>query len=434
MRILGQQKTSRAFALPTVLIASVVLLSILAVSVTATATVRTALQNQYYVQLAQVAGEAGVAYAKACLANNANVPQWSSAKPLTPATDCAGNVALSPNVKALVVAGGGGGGGSTGGGGGGGGYLYTSTSAISATSYPIVVGAGGAAGANKASGGNGGNSSFNGIGAVGGGGGAASSTSTTGTPAGNGGSGGGGENYSTPSYASGAGTVGSTTTQGYAGGPFGTVAASGGGGAGGIGSAGVGSGIGGAGGPGVQNNISGSMVYYSAGGGGGNGGAAGVGGTGTGGTTLGVAGAANTGDGGGGGWPYSGGAGAAGGTGIVIISFPQDSGITATGGTVKYSGGNEIHIFTSSGTFTVTSTGSSSCPSDARCSVTVNGNVRSSFSVPAPTVDGNGRALTIPNSGYTQITRTSNGSVWRTYTQPAVQAAVVPDLCCPWLE
>lgn len=169
MRVMGRSKTSKAFALPTVLIASIVLLTILAVSVTATAAVRTTLKNQYYTQLAQVAGESGVAYAKACLAANGNIPQWSDAKPLTPATDCSGNLIASLN--------------------------------------------------------------------------------------------------------------------------------------------------------------------------------------------------------------------------------------------------------------------SSSCPSDPKCSVTVNDNIRSSFSVPKPNVDSNGQALTIPNSGYVDVLRTSNGAVWRTYKQPSVQAAVVPDLC-----
>lgn len=168
MQKTGRQTTRRrqAFALPTVLIASIVLLTILSVSVTATAAVRTTLKTQYYVQLAQVAGESGVAFAKACLASNANVPTWTDTSPLSPASDCTG--AIDPDT---------------------------------------------------------------------------------------------------------------------------------------------------------------------------------------------------------------------------------------------------------------------SCPSDASCSVTVNGNVRSSFSVPKPTVDASGKAVTILNNGYTEITRTSNGSVWRTYRQPSVQNTVVPDLC-----
>lgn len=53
-------KLKQGFALPTVLIASVVLLTVLAVSVTATTAARTTLKNQYYAQLAQIAGEAGL--------------------------------------------------------------------------------------------------------------------------------------------------------------------------------------------------------------------------------------------------------------------------------------------------------------------------------------------------------------------------------------
>ena len=99
--IFGQFKKQQAFALPTVLIASVVLLIVLAVSVTATATVRETLKSQYYTQLAQVAGEAGVAMAKACLAASGNVPQWTDANPLTPATDCSGNVSASSNLVTI---------------------------------------------------------------------------------------------------------------------------------------------------------------------------------------------------------------------------------------------------------------------------------------------------------------------------------------------
>jgi hypothetical protein len=56
--------------------------------------------------------------------------------------------------------------------------------------------------------------------------------------------------------------------------------------------------------------------------------------------------------GGGGGGPYGTGsaiAGAAGGSGIVIISYPGTQ--RGTGGTVTTSGGYTIHTFTSSGTY-----------------------------------------------------------------------------------
>ena len=424
MHVMGRQKTAKAFALPTVLIASIVLLMILAVSVTATAAVRTTLKNQYYVQLAQVAGESGVAYAKACLAASGNIPQWTDAKPLTPATDCSGNLILSPTVKALIVAGGGSGGGSTGGGGGAGGLIYNQSIGVTAVAYPIVVGAGGGAVGQQVQGNNGGTSSFNGLVAQGGGGGGASAPSVAGSGGRNGGSGGGGQSYYS-AQAPGTGTA----NQGNSGGAGINTNGGGGGGAGAVGGTNPTQNVGGNGGDGLPNTITGSIVYYSGGGGGGNGGLGGNGGGGNGALTVGIAGTVNTGGGGGGGWNHAGGGGGAGGSGIVVISYPVNSGIAATGGTITTSGGNKIHKFTGSGTFTVTSIGNASCPSDPKCSVTVNGNIRSSFSVPKPTVDSQGRALTIPNSGYVDILRTSNGAVWRTYQQPSVQVAVVPDLC-----
>lgn len=88
--MLTQQKYRGGFALPTVLIASVVMLTVLAVAVSSVAAVRMALKTQQYEQLAKVAGEAGVAYANACLAKNNNIAQWTTEKPLRPNTDCTG--------------------------------------------------------------------------------------------------------------------------------------------------------------------------------------------------------------------------------------------------------------------------------------------------------------------------------------------------------
>jgi len=177
------------------------------------------------------------------------------------------------SVEYLVVAGGGGGG--SGGGGGGAGGLLTGTTAVTAQSYGIVVGAGGAggqAGGNQGgnfasnnpngNGANGSNSSFSGSVAIGGGGG---SPWTLGAGF-SGGSGGGG---SAP-HAGGAGTAG----QGNNGGAGGTSASpvwpgGGGGGAGAVGGNGVGSTTPGNGGNGTASSISGSSVTYAGGGGGG---------------------------------------------------------------------------------------------------------------------------------------------------------------------
>jgi hypothetical protein len=49
----------------------------------------------------------------------------------------------------------------------------------------------------------------------------------------------------------------------------------------------------------------------------------------------------------------TGGAGGNGGSGVVVVSFVTGT-MTATGGTVTTSGGNTIHTFTTSGTFTRT--------------------------------------------------------------------------------
>lgn len=708
----------RGFALPTVLIASVILLTVLAVAVSATAAVRTTLKNQYYEQLAQTAGEAGVAYAKACLAASGNVPQWTDAKPLTPTTDCSGNNIYGSSARALVVGGGGGGGIDMGGGGGGGGVVYNSELSLSTQAYTITVGAGGAgapaANTNGQSGGhnftvpalNGANSSikpsntpnygssssvpgksclslkldgittdgtywidpdttgpnapfqaycdmttngggwtmlmkatrgttfnydanywttantlnptatnladgdakfrsfnespvtdimarwpditstyrwlqqgawtsrtaltgfneyrywgrmidspysafqdlfssqaeqggatgpsawgtklgdlgvstmaarwgfrFNengagvytsddaggGIGlkqgsysagdvysccgtarmnrsarvevygrdwsdtadspdiiaAVGGGsGGSSAGDRYTGIYGTSGGSGGGSGGY-TPgaSMPGGKGFSGQGNNGGNSGGQY---YSGGGGGAGGAGSSGPSQANGG---PGIQYPDI-SQFYFGGGGGGaaytlatgGNGGIGGGGGGAVGATTGGGSSinsgqpggggspnaqtntpggnaGANTGGGGGGSSHYNANnKGGDGGSGIVIISYPTGT-VTATGGTITTEGGRTTHTFTSSGTFNVTNSSNISCPSDPACFVTKNGNVRSSFSVGRPTLDADGKAVKIPAGGYTEITRTSTGAVWRTYRQPSVQAAVVPDLC-----
>ena len=253
------------------------------------------------------------------------------------------------SVSYLVVAGGGGGGGNQGGGGGAGGLLASSATLSSGVSYSITVGAGGAgdSSAGAAGGTNGTNSVFTGIAtATGGGGGGSGATNRNGFA---GGSGGGG---SGPTFVGGSGTSGQGTTGGN-----GAAASTGGGGGASIaGVTGTASGAGGAGGAGTASSISGSSVTYAGGGGGGSGGAgAGAGGAGGGGAGAGSSGGAgtaatvNTGGGGGGG-AFTNGIGGAGGSGIVIISYAGSQ--RGTGGTVTSSGGNTIHTFTTSGTYT----------------------------------------------------------------------------------
>jgi hypothetical protein len=226
------------------------------------------------------------------------------------------------SVEVLVVAGGGGannsaGGNSTGGGGGGGVVYNTNYPVVPGVTYPIVVGAGGTpAASNSVNPLNGGNSQFGNLIAIGGGWG--KGRDTTGSSGGNGGSGGGGDTY---------GNVGGRgiSGQGYSGGN-GLNFSSGvsGGGGGGGGAAGPGSNAvvqaGGVNGPGLGLTISGTLVYYGAGGVGQS-----TGGSNTtpiaGGTASNTNGAANTGAGGAGGTTNNG--TSTGGSGIVIVKYKR---------------------------------------------------------------------------------------------------------------
>lgn len=248
------------------------------------------------------------------------------------------NKGVPYSINYLVVAGGGSGGGEVGGGGGAGGLLSGTSTVTSDVSYTVIVGAGGTG--TTAQGNNGGDSAFSAITAIGGGGGG---TSSGGLTARNGGSGGGSGGFGT---AIGTGTAG----QGNNGGPSVGIGApnypgAGGGGKNGVGGTPPNGTTPGAGGTGFPSSISGSSVTYATGG---------VGGLyNSGGNINGVSAAANTGNGGGGAYAVSNGPiGGAGGSGIVIISYAGAQ--RGTGGTVTSSGGNTIHTFTTSGTFTYT--------------------------------------------------------------------------------
>ena len=80
----------RGFALPSVLIASIIMLTVLVAAVTSSAAIRVSLASQYYNQLSQAASDAGVAYARSCLDANNGTPTWTDISPLKPNTDCNG--------------------------------------------------------------------------------------------------------------------------------------------------------------------------------------------------------------------------------------------------------------------------------------------------------------------------------------------------------
>lgn len=288
----------------------------------------------------------------------------------------------NPKVEYLVVAGGGAGGypsDRTGGGGGAGGLLHNIGAGISvsATSYPLSIGAGGTGGVVPT---NGQNSTAFGVTAIGGGrGGGSAYLSATG------GSSGGTYHNAADTVKSGTSGQGTSGGAGYDSGNVSVGFKAGGGGGSFSAGSSASSGINGNGGSGTPLKMaSNTATYYAAGGGGGNQvyTAQSLGGNGGGGngavnsTTAATAGAANTGSGGGGGAVSNGGssflAGANGGSGIIIIRYPLEMtgipintsnvGIVATGGNISYdfvSGTTyKIHTFRSSDTFSVSSLGS----------------------------------------------------------------------------
>jgi hypothetical protein len=281
--------------------------------------------------------------------------------------DAANPNSLLSAVEVLVVAGGGGGGGVIGGGGGGGGFREATAFPITPGSLiTVTVGDGGSGGfswnSSSQRGNPGTDSIFSTITATGGGGGGAHGGAdgrVNGTTGGSGGGGGG-------STGSAGNTPSTTPSQGNSGGTGDGNNGGGGGGSSANGETRVAGVRGGNGGNGTSSSISGTLVTYAGGGGGGTrngsgtGGTGGSGGGGNGGTTdlsrTSTHGSTNTGGGGGGGGHNGSGAGAVqsgsnGGSGIVIVRYPGPQ--RATGGTVTSVGGNTIHTFTTSGTFTL---------------------------------------------------------------------------------
>ena len=295
------------------------------------------------------------------VATSGNFKIHTFTSPGTFCVSCAGNSAGSNTVDYLVVAGGGGGGGGatpsgTGSAGGGaGGYRFSNGTAsgcytagpaplgasaisVTASGFPITVGAGGAGsaerGTNAPQGNNGANSIFSSITSAGGGGGAARSPGSPNAPQTGlaGGSGGGsisgntGAAGNTPPVSPPQGNQGGRTCGSLAG-------PSGGGGAGAAGgSVGSGPSTGGAGGAGLASCITGSPVSRGGGGGGatacgGSGGGPATFGGGNGGSGYQGTGAAATVNTGGGGGGSSGGNGSTandggnGGSGIVVIRY-----------------------------------------------------------------------------------------------------------------
>ena len=301
---------------------------------------------------------------------------------------------LPSTVDYLIVAGGAGAGAPQyhSGGGGAGGLLNLTTNVSAGFTYTITVGAGGAAGPNGSKGSDGGFSAISGdsitelpsgqagantIKCFGGGGGGV--YPTVNAPGRNGGSGGGaGAEAGATNIPGGKGiylgsTYISSTRQGYDGGTFikGTGAKRGGGGGGaGVAGGNADENTGGNGGNGLANpfqgsgSTSGQLVsgtYYFSGGGGGSTEdqssttTGGYGGGGGGSSFSGGNGVVNTGGGGGAGERFGTASSGSGGSGIVIIQYPNTfSQATTTTGSPAFldSGGYYTYTWTSSGSIT----------------------------------------------------------------------------------
>ena len=83
------RKIDRGFALPTVLIASVVMMMVLLSGLTASSSVNTAIREQFQNKMLKTAADSGAAMARACLEKGS---AWTAGAPLRPNTDCSGVV------------------------------------------------------------------------------------------------------------------------------------------------------------------------------------------------------------------------------------------------------------------------------------------------------------------------------------------------------
>jgi len=91
------------FTLPTVLVASTVMIMVLLAGLQLSISASNALKSQYYNQLAREAAEAGVAKARECLGSTGTAA-WNDASPLQPQTNCDGTTSVScPNDQCYVM-------------------------------------------------------------------------------------------------------------------------------------------------------------------------------------------------------------------------------------------------------------------------------------------------------------------------------------------
>ena len=99
MFMVKNSKLQYGFALPLVLIAAVVMMIVLVAAVTSVTTTRTALNNQYYNQLAKEAAESGIVMAEECINERAIL----RGNPLRPGSTCNGLASQCSSVNCYTV-------------------------------------------------------------------------------------------------------------------------------------------------------------------------------------------------------------------------------------------------------------------------------------------------------------------------------------------
>lgn len=97
-----QQSTQPGFALPTVLVASLTMLLILATTLVSVSAVAASLRDRSVNILAKEAAESGVVLARACLAESGGIVTWSDTNPLRPNTNCFGGPACTDSPNCFV--------------------------------------------------------------------------------------------------------------------------------------------------------------------------------------------------------------------------------------------------------------------------------------------------------------------------------------------
>lgn len=104
--MVGRRAHQSGFALPTLLLVSIAMITILVASIAAVAASRVSLDSQYYNKLAQQAIESGMARAGECLRGSGFTPQWginAENRDLRPDSDCTGATLSGSWVSPYVV-------------------------------------------------------------------------------------------------------------------------------------------------------------------------------------------------------------------------------------------------------------------------------------------------------------------------------------------